>query len=306
MPRRKSPPRLYLDPQRRQWIIRAGASFVRTGCAQADRHGAESRLAAYLGQKHTPQRGPDPLIADILLTYASEHLPYTATAKNVSYHVEALDQWWGDKRLSDVTARNCRSYAKTKTPAAARRDLETLRAAINYWHREYGPLPSVPVVILPDAPEPRDKWLTRKEADRLLRAAERTEHLKRFILLGLHTGSRRNAILSLTWDRIDFVAGVMMRRGYGETESKTKKTPPVRLGKRILGLLREWRVQKYVVHYNGRKIKSIQRAFERAAKEAGVKASPHTLRHTRATWVMQEGIDVWEASGHLGMSLKTL
>ena len=245
------------------------------------------------------------------MTYASEHLQYTATAKNVSYHVKALDQWWGDKRLSDVTARNCRAYAKTKTPAAARRDLETLRAAINYWHREYGPLPTVPVVILPDAPEPRDKWLTRQEADRLLRAAERTEHLKRFILLGLHTGSRRNAVLSLTWDRIDFVAGVMMRRGYGETESKTKKTPPVRLGKRILGLLRERRVQdgnfgKYVVHYNGRKIKSIQHAFDRAAKEAGIKASPHTLRHTRATWVMQEGVDVWEASGHLGMSLKTL
>src|SRR6516225_2940690 len=125
--------------------------------------------------------------ADILLTYASQHLPYTATAKNVSYHIEALDQWWGDKRLSDVTAGNCRAYAKTKTPAAARRDLETLRAAINYWHREYGPLPSVPVVILPDAPEPRDKWLTRQEADRLVRAAERTEHLKRFILLDLPT-----------------------------------------------------------------------------------------------------------------------
>src|SRR5262249_58304368 len=91
---------------------RDGASFIRTGCAQADRHGAESRLAAYLGQKHAPQRGPDPLIPDILLTYASEHLPYTATAKNVSYHVEALDQWWGDKRLSDVPARTCPAYPK--------------------------------------------------------------------------------------------------------------------------------------------------------------------------------------------------
>ena len=250
--------------------------------------------------------------ADILLTYASQHLPYTATAKNVSYHIEALDQWWGDKRLSDVTAGNCRAYAKTKTPAAARRDLETLRAAINYWHREYGPLPSVPVVILPDAPEPRDKWLRRQEADRLLGAAQRTEHLKRFILLGLHTGSRTNAILSLTWDRIDLAAGVMMRRGYGESESKTKKTPPVRLGKRILDLLREWRVMdgahgKYVVQWNGQKIKQIYRAFYRAAKEAGVRASPHTLRHTRATWVMQHGdVPPWEAAGHLGMSLKTL
>jgi integrase len=64
---------------------------------------------------------------------------------------------------------------------------------------------------------------------------------------------------------------------------------------------------KYVVHWNGQKIKQIHRAFYRAAKEAGVRASPHTLRHTRATWVMQDGdVPSWEAAGHLGMSLKTL
>lgn len=46
---------------------------------------------------------------------------------------------------------------------------------------------------------------------------------------------------------------------------------------------------------------------DRAAKEAGVRASPHTLRHTRATWVMQHGdVPPWEAAGHLGMSVKTL
>jgi integrase len=34
--------------------------------------------------------------------------------------------------------------------------------------------------------------------------------------------------------------------------------------------------------------------------------TPHTLRHTRATWLMQSGIDPWEAAGHLGMSMETL
>jgi len=64
---------------------------------------------------------------------------------------------------------------------------------------------------------------------------------------------------------------------------------------------------KYVVQWNGQRIKQIHRAFYRAAKEAGVRASPHTLRHTRATWVMQHGdVPPWEAAGHLGMSLKTL
>jgi integrase len=223
-----------------------------------------------------------------------------------------MSSWWGDKSLSAVTAKACRAYAATRTPSSARRSLEVLRAAIRYWHREYGPLPSVPVVVMPPKSEPRDKWLTRVEADRLVRAAERVEHVKRFILLGLLTGSRMEAILSLTWDRIDFAAGVMRRRSYGETESKTKRTPPVRLGKRILKLLRQWRAAdgdrcKYVIHWNGQRIKGFGGIWQRVCKDAGVDATPHTLRHTRATWIMQQGdVPIWEAAGHLGMSLATL
>jgi integrase len=241
MPRRREAPRLYLDSKRKQWVIRDGSNFVRTGCAESERAGAEGRLAAYLGAKHKPQPSPTPLIADVLMAYTSEHLPHTRTARNSAYNVANLSAWWGDKRLQDVSAKNCRGYAQTHTSAVARRDLQCLRAAINYWHREYGPLPSVPAVVMPAKSEPREQWLTRGEAARLLWAARHTEHLKRFILLGLWTGSRSSAILSLTWDRIDFAAGVMRRRAYGEEESKTKRTPPVRLSRRALIFLRRWR-----------------------------------------------------------------
>ena len=133
--------------------------------------------------------------------------------------------------------------------------------------------------------------------------------------------TKTNKLLAIGRDVIKLTTGFCvfvvlwtsgMRRGYGETESKTKKTPPVRLGKRILHLLREWRGMdgvhvEYVVQWNGQRIKQIHRAFYRAAEEAGVRASPHTLRHTRAKWVMQHGdVPPWEAAGHLGMSLKTL
>jgi integrase len=36
------------------------------------------------------------------------------------------------------------------------------------------------------------------------------------------------------------------------------------------------------------------------------KVTPHTLRHTRATWLMQSGVDRWQAAGHLGMSVEML
>jgi integrase len=34
--------------------------------------------------------------------------------------------------------------------------------------------------------------------------------------------------------------------------------------------------------------------------------TPHTLRHTAATWLMQNGVPIWEAAGFLGMSAEML
>jgi integrase len=312
MPRRRATPRLYLDPGRRQWVIRDGASFIRTGCAEADRDGAETRLAAYLGEKHRPQPSATPLIADVLLAYASEHLPHTRAAKNAAYNISNLSAWWADKKLADVTAKNCRAYAETRSTSAARRDLETLRAAIGYWHGQYGPLPSIPAVVMPPKPEPRERWLTRSEAAALLWTARRIPHLARFVLLGIYTGSRSGVLLGLEWKRIDLARGIMLRRPEGQAESK-KRTPPVRLGSRIMAHLRRWRrldnpFCSYVCHYNGQRVVKLRRSWDAAVRRAGLGPDviPHTLRHTRATWLMQAGIEPWEAAGHLGMSLEML
>lgn len=248
----------------------------------------------------------------MLAAYGKEHVPHLRSAKNTAYTIGSLASWWQGKRISDITARNCRAYAEGRSPTAARRDLETLRAAIGYWHREYGPLPSLPAVVMPAKAEPRDRWLTRSEAAKLVWAARRTPHLARFILLGLYTGTRSGALLTLTWDRVDLDRGVMRRRGHGEAEDSRKRTPPVRLGRRILSHLRRWhRLDsarcRYVIHYEGKAVKKLRRSWAGAAKRAGLNgASPHTLRHTRATWLMQAGVAPWEAAGSLGMSLEML
>lgn len=246
------------------------------------------------------------------MAYASEHLAHTRASKNAAYNVGNLSAWWGDKKLADVTAKNCRAYAATKSSTAARRDLETLRAAIGHWHREYGPLPSIPAVVMPPKPEARERWLTREEAARLLWAARRTEHLKRFILIGLYTGSRSGAILGLKWSWIDLAAHTMRRREHGQAENQTKRTPPTRFGHRLTGFLRRWRKLdggrcEQVVHWNGQQVRKLRRSWKEACERARLSnVTPHTLRHTRATWLMQAGIDAWEAAGHLGMSVDML
>ena len=53
---------------------------------------------------------------------------------------------------------------------------------------------------------------------------------------------------------------------------------------------------------------SVKTGFRRAASLAGLsgKVTPHTLRHTAATWLMQSGTDRWQAAGYLGMSVEML
>lgn len=311
MPRKAKGPRLYLDRERGQWAIRDGSSFVRTGCAESDNEGAEKKLAEYIAAKYRPAAVASPLIADVLLVYAKEKLPKTRAAEKAAHNISNLTPFWGKKRADDVNAENCEAYAKDRPQAAARRDLEVLRAGLYYWHEKKAALAKVPQVVLPEKSEPRERWLTVEEAHRLRLAAMKHQHLYRFVILGLKTGSRSGVLLSLKWDQIDFRSGVMKRKAEGDTEAANKRKPPVRLGRAVVRLMRLWKRKdgkiKHVCHYEGEPVTKLRRSFQQACKAAELEGvSPHTLRHTHATWLMQNGIDMWEAAGRLGMSTRTL
>jgi integrase len=58
---------------------------------------------------------------------------------------------------------------------------------------------------------------------------------------------------------------------------------------------------------NGKRIEDIKKGFAAACKRAGLEdVTPHTLRHTAATWLMQASVPLWQASGFLAMSEKML
>lgn len=372
MPRPAKGARLYLDPKRREWVIRdVGEVFERTGCGEADRAGAEKRLGEYIAEKFKPVTRESDLsrlsIAEVLTAYGREYAPHKKSAERSGYAIAALLPFWGSKTLADVRGETCRAYAKVrgKTVKAGtiRRELAALSKAIGHWHKEHGPLASVPEVTMPDVPPPRDRWLTRTEAAMHLAGSlgfyremwcdvsTRREHfrwrrnpfavnrhLARFILLGLYTGSRRAAICNVQWmpntagGWIDLRRGVMHRRGEGATET-SKRQPPVRLGRRITAHLSRWKriddgardaaseeagepvaTHLHVVNYMGRGVGSVRTAWDMAIDNAWLQPevtgqppiTPHVLRHTRATWMMFAGIDIWEAAGALGMSAKTL
>lgn len=257
------------------------------------------------------------MIAEVLAAYGSEVAPLKASARDIGYNITNLLKWWGDKTVANISAKSCRAYIETKTKPAAGADLKVLKAAVKHWHAEYGPLEALPLFELPQQNPPKERWLTRSEAARLLWAARGYQHMRRLILLQLYTGSRPGVILAMHWGQIDLKAGVMSRIREGKAQDKKKRAPKVRLGRRVLSHLRRWKRldknEKLVCHFTdrwhpgSREVTDPHGAWKKIIKESGLKGvTRHTLRHTRATWMMQADVPIWEAAGFLGMSIKTL
>lgn len=313
MPRRSSGPRLWWDKSRETWIIIDGRFNRRTGCGAADIKQAERALRDYIESKYKPATGPNPILADVLAVYAEEHIKHTVSGKHILYDIGHLNRWWGTKRVSDITATTCRSYASFRNAgASARRELAFLRAAIQYWRKEREPLMPVPSMKLPPKPQPRQDFMTRSEAAKFLWHARRTPHLARFFLIGWYTGSRRSVITGLKWSMVNLETGIMQRKERGAVQTK-KRSPPLRLGNRLLAHLRRWKridaaASKHIVQFKGLPIQRPVSSWDRVRREAGlpVYVVPHILRHSRATHMLKAGVPIWEAANALGMSVTVM
>jgi integrase len=365
MPRSAKGARLWLEPEERNtdgkivrhagWVVRDGARKVRTGCARANRQGAEQALSEYIAKKYAVprDRGRHPsqiLVLDVLNIYLTDKAPKHADPSITKARVMTLARWWGGKTLAEVNGTSCREYvahrtaqprraakpdvtgnpARMVTAAGARRELEDLRSAINH-HRTEGLCSEFVGVALPDKNDPKEDWLTRSEAARLIWAAWRARqkigqgitdrdvgrHVARFMLVGFYTGTRHGAICSAALTPavgrgyVDTERGVFYRRRQGARQTK-KRQPPVRLPARLLAHLRRWErlgISRHaVVEWNGKPVASVRKSFAAAARSAGIDRhiTPHICRHTAATWAMQQGADIWQVAGWLGMSAEVL
>ncbi|WP_334477591.1 tyrosine-type recombinase/integrase [Bradyrhizobium algeriense] len=110
------------------------------------------------------------------------------------------------------------------------------------------------------------------------------------------------------------MSGLYHRLAIGR-RATNKRQPTVPLPDRLLVHMRRWCDKKIIanhfVEWQGTGVKSVKNGFARAVEVAKLDLSdgnvtPHTLRHTAATWLMQLGTDPWEAAGYLGMSVKVL
>ena len=319
MPRRNQGRRLRWLEKRRcyyiTWTERGRSRECSTGTADLEQ--AEAFFAEFLharGRRDGPSDPSEMLVTDVLAHYGSERGPQVTAPGVMGRAIDLLIRFWQGRVVSDVRPETCRRYCEKRGRSAGtvRRELGVLQAAINHAHKD-GKLTRSVVVELPQSPPPRDRWLTRQEAGRLLRASRTQQarlYLPLFILLGLYTGRRKEAILSLRWPQVDLEAGLIDFETPGRERTK-KRRGKVPIPAKLLPHLKRARKRGsdlgHVLHINGKRIGNIKKGFAAACRRAGLAGvSPHTLRHTAATWLMRAGVSHWQAAGFLAMSEKTL
>ena len=253
-------------------------------------------------------------MTDLLTNYARARAPKVAAPEAMLNAINRLIPFWTGKMAADVTPETCNIYADTRqrSNGTVRRELGVLQAAINWAHRN-GKLSRAVIVALPASAPPRERWLTRDEVARLLRASRTPKarlYLPLFILLGIYTGRRKEGILSLRWPQVDLAAGLIdfEKPGVKSTKKRRGKVRiPARLLPHLIRARRRCSEIGYVVNLEGKHIGNIKKGFGTAAKRAGLRGvTPHTMRHTAATWLMKAGVPIWEAAQFLAMTEQTL
>ena len=214
----------------------------------------------------------------------ARHLNWSATVKT---HLTVLSDAIGDHTPADdidgdMVSAVFATWRDDLAPATLNRRLAVLRGlwyrATGIWGYRLEPIPWR--LLRHNEPEPEPRDLLPEECERILAAC--SGHVRLAVELALLTGLRRASILSLRWEQVDRVRGVINAVGKGRGAGKANTVPITpgiselldRIGSKDVGP---------IITYRGRPVRNIRTAWRRAKIKAGLPhVRFHDLRHTYA------------------------
>ena len=262
---------------------------------------SDTRIDRAIGRK------PRLTLGEATRRYWDEHAKRLPSADTIEYQLANLKAGVGAATFLDAIEVGALAvFAASRrgrvSDSSVNREFTILRAVLRMAGRRWGM--AVPEIDWPALrlrePEPRKRYLTEQEADKLLAAA--APHLRAPIILSITTGLRLNNIARLDWSQVD------LQRREITVRQKSKRpggeTLVVPLNEEAFLALANANPKDTgpVWYYRGRPTHSWKRAFSRAVTRAGLSGLRwHDLRHTTASWLIQggQGLDlVRDVLGH--------
>ena len=259
--------------------------------------------------------------------YSEKFIRYLDIEKNYSKHtilnykldLEDFRKFLGETGIEKVDYLTLRKYLavlkeKNLTNRTVNRHLSSLRSFFKFLTRE-GLLKTNPILSLssPKQEKHLPQFLTEDEVTKLIEVAlpkdERGLRDRAILETFYSTGIRISELVGLSNQDIDFIGGVVKVMGKG------KKERLVPIGERALAAIRDYlekrkkQADALFLNKSGKRIttRGVRNIVEKYIRIAGIRqgVSPHTLRHSFATHLLNRGADlrsVQELLGHVNLS----
>lgn len=337
VPQLKQP---FSDKGNRKWYVcwTHGRRSHRVSTGEVDLAKAQTFFGQWLlmeRQEPAAQDGAALLLSDLWSVYEAKHVNVRVVSPaTVQACWKQLEPHFGALTVPEVNQDQIDAYVRKRTtgrlgrkvkPQTCRKELSVLVAVMNFAAEPKQKLISKRIIEPIDLPEPgapRDRWLRTEEIQRLLNAAgamrrgARLSRGERFLWLALETGARKQAILDLTWDRVDFETGVIHLDVPGRKKTK-KRRPDVPISTALRPILDRAYAERegdLVMDNKGAVWATVQliainagfseQKVQHGQKPKGTGISPHVLRHTAATHMARRGVPLWKIAKILGNTLE--
>lgn len=230
------------------------------------------------------------------------------TIRMYSYYVRRYLEWGGA-----INARSAlRFLARLRREGYSNRSLNLVVQALRAYFRFEGYDDEAEKLKPPKVPRSLPKALTREEVKRLLSVIPPTRKRDRLIVLLLYgAGLRVSELCNLKKGDIDLDRGIIVVRGGKGAKDRVVPIPEF-LAKEIRSYL-ETRSDssEYLLVEERRKNKdrlspkTVWYLLRKYGEKAGVEVTPHKLRHSFATHMLERGVDIraiQELLGHSNLS----
>jgi integrase len=217
--------------------------------------------------------------------------------------VKQLMKYFSGMTIGEITTPVVNDYRimrlEVVKPATVYQELALLRRMFNVAIREWEWLRDNPVSRLSFAVgnrNARDRWLTGEEEQKLLKHATNPWWLRPLLITALHSGMRKGEILNLKWADVDFKRRCITVQ---KSKNKTKRTIP--LSNTLHSTLKEMKIRDISGRVFPISDRSLRAAFGKTLEKSGIEDFRfHDLRHTFATRLVQNGVDLYKVKELLG------
>jgi integrase len=234
-------------------------------------------------------------IGQVLNIYKA-HLDATITKQRGLIAINKLKQL--NKYEVRAVSVHIQDYIDSRKVSAGtiNRELGVLQSALRYSFKR-GSIDFLPSIQKLPSPPPRSQFLTEEDIIILLSETEKNPELDKFTRIALMTGQRKEAIVNLRWDQIDFKANIIDFNDYTAPLAHRMKgrgiVPMSTTLRAFLGALP--RDTDRVL-----KSKSIDKQWKTMIKRTKFKITPHVLRHTVATTLAMKSVPMAQIAKLLG------